>query len=167
MFTKILVALSASSTDTVLASAIETARKHDAQIVALHVIDPTPCYIGAADSNFGLIVEGMQAHGRELVAHVKEVLDGEAHPAEVMMLTLPLSGMTIGNAIADMADETGADLILLGEKRSSLWHWLSEDVASEVMRCSGKPIQIAANGTTMKPARRTRAPWGAASVARI
>ena len=83
------------------------------------------------------------------------------------MLTLPLSGMTIGNAIADMAEETGADLIVLGERRSSLWHWMSEDVASEVMRCSGKPTQIVANGIAVRAARRTSARWGAVSVARV
>jgi nucleotide-binding universal stress UspA family protein len=83
MFSKILVAISASSADTVLASAIETARKYDAQIVVLHVVDPTPSYLGAADDNFGLIVEAMSAHGRKVVAHVRNVLDDQAPEAEV------------------------------------------------------------------------------------
>ncbi|MFL9915427.1 universal stress protein [Paraburkholderia fungorum] len=117
MFAKILVAVSASSADTVLASAIEAARKYDAQIVALHVVDPTPCYLGPADCNFDLIVEAMKAHGRKVVAHVRNVLDSQAHTAEVHMATLPMSGMTMGRAIAIAADETGAELILLGERR--------------------------------------------------
>ncbi|MFL9907079.1 universal stress protein [Paraburkholderia sp. RL17-337-BIB-A] len=143
MFAKILVAVSDSSADAVLASAIEAARKYDAQIVALHVVDPTPCYLGPADCNFDLIVEAMKAHGRKVVAHVRNVLDRQVHLAEVHMVTLPMSGMTIGRAIAIAADEIGADLILLGERSSFRWHWLSEDVASEVVRCSGRPVQIA------------------------
>ena len=78
MFTKILVAVSASSADTVLTSAIEAARKYDAHIVALHVVDPTPCYLGAADCNYGLIVEAMTEHGRKVATHVRNVLDNQA-----------------------------------------------------------------------------------------
>ena len=75
MFTKILVAVSASSTDAVLTSAIEGARKYDAHIVALHVVDPTPCYLSAADCNYGLIVEAMTEHGRKVATHVRNVLE--------------------------------------------------------------------------------------------
>lgn len=144
MFTKILVAVSGSNADTVLASAIEAAQKYDAQIVALHVVDPTPCFIGAADCYVDLIVESMEQHGREVVTHVSEVLDSQTRSAEVRLVTLPVSSMTIGRAIARVADETGADLILLGERNSPWWNWLHEDVASEVARCSGRPVQIAA-----------------------
>jgi nucleotide-binding universal stress UspA family protein len=144
MFTKILVAVSASPANTILASAIESARKYDAQIVALHVVDPTPCFIGAADCYVDMIVESMEQHGRQVVAGVRDVLDEQARLAEVHMVTLPISGMTIGRAIASVADETGADLILLGERNSSWWNWLNEDVATEVARCSGRPVQIAA-----------------------
>ncbi|MFM0236577.1 universal stress protein [Paraburkholderia phytofirmans] len=144
MFTKILVAVSASSADTILASAIKAARKYDAQIVALHVVDPTPCFIGAADCYVDLIVESMEQHGRQVVARIMDVLDEQARSAEVRMVTLPISGMTIGRAIASVADETEADLILLGERNSSWWNWLNEDVAAEVTRCSARPVQIAA-----------------------
>jgi nucleotide-binding universal stress UspA family protein len=157
MFSKILVAISASSADTVLASAIETARKYDARIVALHVVDPTPSYLGAADDNFGLIVEAMSAHGRKVVTHVRNVLDDQAPEAEVRMVMLPMCGMTVGRAIAAVADETGADLILLGERSTSPWRWLSEDVASEVVRRSGRPVQIAADPIALNSARRTGA----------
>ncbi|MFM0266070.1 universal stress protein [Paraburkholderia sediminicola] len=167
MFTKILVAVSASSADTVLTSAIEAARKYDAQIVALHVVDPTPCYLGAADCNFDLIVEAMTAHGRKVVTHVRNVLDNQARTAEVRMVTLPMSGMTIGRAIAIVADETTADLILLGERSSFLWRWLSEDVASEVVRCSGRPIQVAADRINSKSAHRAGSRWADASTIRI
>jgi nucleotide-binding universal stress UspA family protein len=167
MFTKILVAVSASSADTVLTSAIEAARKYDAHIVALHVVDPTPCYLGAADCNFGLIVEAMTDHGRKVATHVRNVLDNQARTAEVRMVTLSMSGMTIGRAIALVADETGADLILLGERSSSPWRWLSEDVASEVVRCSGTPIQVAAERIKPRSAHHAGSPWTDASSVRI
>ncbi|MFM0133095.1 universal stress protein [Paraburkholderia sediminicola] len=167
MFTKILVAVSTGSADTVLTSAIEAARKYDAQIVALHVVDPTPCYLGAADCNFDLIVEAMTAHGRKVVTHVRNVLDNQARTAEVRMVTLPMSGMTIGRAIAIVADETAADLILLGERSSFPWRWLSEDVASEVVRCSGRPIQVAADRINSRSAHRAGSHWADASTIRI
>ena len=167
MFTKILVAVSASSTDTVLASAIEAARKYDAHLVALHVVDPTPCYLGAPDCNYGLIVEAMTEHGRKVATRVRNVLDDQACTAEVRLVTLPASGMTIGRAIAIVADETGADLILLGERSSSPWRWLSEDVASEVVRCSGTPIQVAAERIKPRSAHHAGSRWTDASSVRI
>jgi nucleotide-binding universal stress UspA family protein len=165
MFTKILVAVNAGCADIVLASAIETAQKYDAQIVALHVVDLTPCYIGPADCNFGLIVEAMDAHGREVVTHVRNVLDVHARASEVRMVTI--ARMTVGRAIAAAADETGADLILLGERSSAWWQWMSEDVASEVMRHSSRPTQIISDRRAMSSARRGGTPWTDASTVRI
>jgi nucleotide-binding universal stress UspA family protein len=158
MFTKILVAVSARSADTVLASAIEAARKYDTQIVALHVIDPRPCYLRGVDCNYGLIVDAMKAHGRKVITHIRNVLANQVRPADVRMLTLPTSGMTMGRAIAGMADETGADLILLGQRGTFRWRWLDEDVAMEVMRCSSKPVQIAAASPASKAGRVMCAP---------
>jgi nucleotide-binding universal stress UspA family protein len=159
MFTKILVAVSANSTDTVLASAIEVARKYDARIFALHVVDPTPCFLGPADSDFGLIVEAMEAHGRTIVARMTDFLDEHAHPAETRMVTLPMSGLTIGRAIASFAQESGADLILLGERQSGWSRWLREDVASEVRRRSGTPIQIVRDRVAGSAVRRAGTRW--------
>jgi nucleotide-binding universal stress UspA family protein len=159
MFTKILVAVDAGSTDTVLASAIEAARKYDARILVLHVVDPTPCLVGPVDYDLGLIVEAMEAHGRELVTHVTNVLDEHACAAETRMVTLPMSGSTIGRVIATIASESDADLILLGERKSAWWRWLNEDVASEVRRHTGTPIQIVSGQVTGGPAHRARTRW--------
>jgi nucleotide-binding universal stress UspA family protein len=159
MFTKILVAVSASSTDTVLASAVEVARKYDARLFALHVVDPTPCFLGPFDSDYGLIVEAMEAHGRSRVTRMRNLLDDHAHPAETRMVTLPMSGMTIGCAIASFAKESGADLILLGDRQSGFWRWTSEDVAAEVQRYSETPIQIVRRERTGGVARRAGTRW--------
>lgn len=165
MFTKILVAVNARSSDTVLASAIELARKYDARLVALHIVDPTPCLIGPVDYDLGLIVEAMEAHGRELVARVATVLDDPACPADTRMVTLPMSGSTIGRVIADVASESGADLILLGERKPAWWRWLNEDVAAEVRRHSTTPIRTVSGKVTGAPAHRARTRWTDAAAA--
>jgi nucleotide-binding universal stress UspA family protein len=154
MFTKILVAVNARSTDAVLASAVEVARKYDARVIALHVVDPTPCLIGPVDHDLGLIVEAMETHGRELVSRVTAVLDDHACAAETRMVTLPMAGSTIGRVIATSARESGADLILLGERKSAWWRWLTEDVASEVRRHTATPIQIVSGKVAGGPAHR-------------
>jgi nucleotide-binding universal stress UspA family protein len=159
MIAKILVAVNASTTDTLLASAMEVARKHDARILALHVVDPTPCYIGPADYDVGMMVETLEAHGRDLIAHVANVLDEHACEAETRMVMLPLSGSTIGRLIATMAKEADADLIVIGERKPAWWRWLSEDVASEVRSHTGTPIQIVSGKATRGPAHRARTRW--------
>ena len=167
MFTKILVAVSASSADSVLRSAIEVARKYDARIFALHVVDPTPCFVGPDDCNFGLIVEAMEAHGRKIVTRVTNELEDHERPAEVRMITLPMSGWTIGSAVASFAEASGADLIVLGERKSGLLHWLSEDVAADVRRRTGTPIQIASNKTPGSSPSRARTLWTDAQVSGV
>lgn len=96
MFTKILVAVNANSIDTVLASAIDTARKHDACILALHAVNPAPYLMSPIDYDFALMIEAMEAHGREIVARMAQVLDNHSGPAETRMITLPLSGLSVG-----------------------------------------------------------------------
>jgi nucleotide-binding universal stress UspA family protein len=164
MFTKILVAVSANSTDTVLASAIEVARKYDARIFALHVVDPTPCFLGPADSGFGLIVDAVEAHGRTVVTRMTNLLDDHAHPVETRMVTVPMSGLTIGCAIASVAKESGADLILLGQRKSDWSRWLREDVAAEVRRRADTPIQIVPDNVVDGLARRAGSLWTDATV---
>jgi nucleotide-binding universal stress UspA family protein len=158
MFTKILVAVSANSSDTVLTSAIDLARKHNAQIVALHVVDPTPAFLGPADYSFGMIAEAMEEHGREVVTRMTTVLDDHAHPADTRMVTLPISGSTVGRAIAACAEETGADLIILGERKAAWWRFLNEDVAAEIRRRTDTPLQTlsekAAGGAARRPGTR-------------
>lgn len=164
MFTKILVAVSANSSDTVLASAMEVARKYDARIFALHVVDPTPCFLGPLDSDVGLIVEAMEAHGRTIVTRMTNLLDDYAQPAETRMVTLPLSGVTIGSAIASFAKESGADLIVLGNRKSGWARWLSQDVAADVRRHSGTPIQIVPGKAAAGQTRRVGTRWADATV---
>jgi len=159
MFTRILVAVSASSVDTVLEPAIEVAQKHDARIFALHVVDPTPYLMGQIDYDFGLVIQALEAHGREIVTRVTEVVDQHAHPAETSMVTLPLSSVSVGKAIASAAQASGADLILLGERKSGWLRWLSNDVASEVRRHTNTPVQTVSGKVIGSWTRRAATRW--------
>jgi nucleotide-binding universal stress UspA family protein len=159
MFTKILVAVSASSIDTVLGSAIETARKYDARILALHAVDPAPYLMSPIDYDFGLVVEAMEAHGCEIVARMAQVLDNHSGPAETRVVTLPMSGLPVGRAIASVANTWAADLIILGERNSSWLDWLSEDVALEVRRQANAPIQTVSTKVINVATRRDVTCW--------
>jgi nucleotide-binding universal stress UspA family protein len=159
MFTRILVAVSASSVDSVLESAVEIAKKFDARIFALHVLDPTPCMLGQIDYDFGLVVQALEAQGREIVTRVTQVLDDHSCPAETRMVTLPMSGQSVGQAIASAAGTSGVDLIVLGERKSSWWRWLSEDVASEVRRHTNTPIQTISSRVIGGSTRRAATRW--------
>lgn len=165
MFTRILVAVSASSVDTVLESAIDIAKKYDAHISVLHVVDPAPCWMGPMDYDFGLAVQLLETHGREIVTQAANVLDDHSRPAEIRMVTLPIAGQTVGQAIASAADTSGVDLILLGERKSGWWHWLSADVASEVRRHTNTPIQIVSSKVIGGSTRRAASRWAEASAA--
>jgi nucleotide-binding universal stress UspA family protein len=137
----------------------EIAQKFDARIIALHVVDPTPCWMGPLNYDFGIIVQALEAHGREIVTRMADVLDGHCRPAEIRMVTLPISGQSVGQAIASAADTSGADLILLGERKSGWWRWLSEDVASEVRHHTNTPIQTLSAEVIGSPMRRGATRW--------
>lgn len=162
MFTKILVAVGTAQDDALLASAVETARKYDARLYALHVVDPTPCFLGTADCNYGLILEAMEAHGREVVARVSRTFDEQSVAAETHMLTLPLSGSMIGREIAAFAEAQGIDLILLGKRKPGFWRWLGEDVASSLRRHTETPVQIVSGQRALAPARGAGSRWNTA-----
>ncbi|CAN7468112.1 universal stress protein [Caballeronia sp. LjRoot29] len=165
MFTKILVAVNANSIDTVLASAIDTARKHDACILALHAVNPAPYLMSPIDYDFALMIEAMEAHGREIVARMAQVLDNHSGPAETRMITLPLSGLSVGGAIASVANTWEADLIILGERNASWLDWLSEDVALEMRRHANAPIQTVSSKVISTTTHRDVARWTQAPAA--
>lgn len=165
MFTKILVAVSANSVDTVLESAIDIARKYDARIFALHVVEPTPWLMGPVDYDVGLLAEAMEAQGNAIVTRVTDVLNDHSHPAETRMVTLPITGHSVGREIASAADTSGAGLIVLGERNSGWWGWLTEDVAAEVRRHSNTPIQTVSSRVNVGSTRRATTRWTKAPAA--
>ena len=165
MFTRILVAVSASSVDAVLESAIDIAKQYDARVFALHVVDPAPCWMGPMDYDFALAVQLLETHGREIVAQAASVLDDHSCPGETRMVTLPIAGQTLGQAIAYAAETSGADLILLGERKSAWWRLLSQDVASEVRRHTNTPVHLVSRKVVGNSTRRATPRWSEVAAA--
>jgi nucleotide-binding universal stress UspA family protein len=75
------------------------------------------------------------------------------------MVTLPMSGLPVGRAIASVANTWAADLIILGERNSSWLDWLSEDVALEVRRQANAPIQTVSTKVINVATRRDVTCW--------
>lgn len=156
---KILVALSANSSGFVLTAAIEFAQKFEADLLALHIVDPRPCYMGQGDYSYGPILEAMEAYGQEKIAQVRDALGDSTCGAEARMVTLPVTGLTIGGAIASVAETSEADLIVLGERRSTWWRFLSENVFDDVRRHTDKPIHVVSGNVSRHAAHHPNPRW--------
>ncbi|WP_370469760.1 universal stress protein [Caballeronia sp. SBC2] len=66
---------------------------------------------------------------------------------------------------ASAADASGADLILLGARKSGWLRWLSADVASEVRRHTNTPIQTVSGKVIGGSTRRAATRWAEAPAA--
>jgi hypothetical protein len=104
----IVVAINQNFSDSFISYALETARHCDARIVAVHVVDLTTCYAGWGDSNYGLVVDVMQAYGRATLARAMATLGANERGAEARLLTLPVSGSRLGREIATVCEASGA-----------------------------------------------------------
>ncbi|CAD6517617.1 hypothetical protein LMG27952_00874 [Paraburkholderia hiiakae] len=138
----IVVAINQNPTDAFLATALDTARNCDAHIVAVHIVDLTPCFTGMGDFDYGLIVCAMEEGGRTTLARAMKILEGNRRGAEARLLTSPLSGSTIGGQIAAVCDAAGAVRVLLGKRKRGWWRFLNEDIAASVQRHTSTPVQI-------------------------
>jgi nucleotide-binding universal stress UspA family protein len=147
----ILVAVGPKSPESVLTSAIDLAKQYEAVILALHIVDTRPVYLGPYDHSCGSVIEAMQDYGRKALTQIEDVLRNNAASAEARMVTLPMAGSSIGNEIATLAEASGADLIVLGERQSTWWNWLSENVAREVQRHTSTPIHVVSGEASKRP----------------
>ncbi|QGZ65126.1 universal stress protein [Paraburkholderia acidisoli] len=161
MISKILVALSDHSAPILLPAAIDLARQHQARVIALHVVDPSPCFGAAEHYDGGVVFEALEAQGRRTARHIADVLAAAACEAHTHMILLPLSGLTTGGAIGALAEEHGADLILLGARKTRWPWWLREDVAKDVRRATRTPLRFVpdagAEGGARRPSRTANA----------
>ena len=62
-------------------------------------------------------------------------------------------------AITSVANTSGADLILLRERKPGRWHWLSEGVVSEARRYTDSPIQTVSDKVAAAFTRRAVTHW--------
>lgn len=159
MFKHVFVAVSANSGCSPLESAIDLALEYNARVSALHVVDPTPCFVSAREYDISMIMEALQGQGHDIVAQCARLLDEAGCRGDARMITLPMSRVTVGRTIAAIADDASADLIVLGQGKSAWSRWLRENVALEVRRHTSAPLLIASAALTVRPTRRGDARW--------
>jgi nucleotide-binding universal stress UspA family protein len=140
MSKKIVVAISASTAESVLAGAVTASRESGASILLLHVVDALGCVLAAADFDCGPIIDAVQAQGQEIVSAASAWFVARGYPVETSVRHLPMHGVTVGQAIATVANEVHADLLLLGHRRKDWWQWVREDIAAEAAPHTNTPV---------------------------
>ncbi|WP_243048218.1 universal stress protein [Dyella sp. RRB7] len=151
MFKHILVAVSHNADCAALREAMALARKHDAQITALHIVDWIPRYVTADIADFGIMLDHLEKQGREIVDQVAALLEKAGCRGSAKMMTLAAGDFTIGKAIADIALDIDADLIVVGKATSGWWRWFEEDVSSETRRCAAVPVFMSSPRKQISP----------------
>ncbi|GLQ51814.1 universal stress protein [Dyella flava] len=142
MIKHILVAVGHDANCQALQSAIKLARENNAHISVVHVVDWMPRFILAESQDFGALINCLEEQGREVVAEVTQKLNESGCRGEAHMITLSVQEFTVGKAIASFARKVDADLIVLGQTRSSFWRWFQEDVSSEVRQHAVTPLHV-------------------------
>lgn len=133
--------------------AINTAQKHDAEVVTLHVIEPLPqnarvwmdLYVSEKDKNkfaelniqqsleklrerWNVIREKELADDPDAAGREEEIVVEEGYPAEVILRT---------------ADERNCDVIVMGtHSKGSIANTFLGSVAERVLRRTRKPVYI-------------------------
>jgi nucleotide-binding universal stress UspA family protein len=148
MTRKILVTVSTRTAHNLLACAVDASRELDAEIIVVHVVDPLNCFLGATGFDCAPVVEAMLEHGREVIAHAAGSLEAQGCTARTRMLTLPGDGVTVGRAIAALANEAHADLVIIGGKKANWWRWLRDDIAVDILNHTRASIRCVANMVT-------------------
>jgi nucleotide-binding universal stress UspA family protein len=140
--------------------AIDMAKRHDASIVILHAIEPTPAYIeiyGAVKDEF------KKKQHEEVVKSIKKQLQGFCKKAEaqigspcvelVSKILVPVGHPP--EEILNAADEEGCDVIVMGTHgKGFLAYTFLGSVSSAVLHRSRKPIL-----TVPLPSEKTTTDW--------
>ena len=143
MFSKILVPVSARSIETLLPLAIETARKHNAGIIALHVMDNAVRYLATPiDCDLGLVFAALEEHAQAIAARAQTILNAYAGDGEARIVRVPAAGVTVGEAIVAYVAQSEADLVLLGRRKTAWWKVFDEDIAAVILRQCDVAVQI-------------------------
>jgi nucleotide-binding universal stress UspA family protein len=128
--------------------ATDMARKHDAKIVILHVIEPVPSY---AEAYSGVTSEMERKQQEETVEELKKRLQGFCKKAEaqigppcvdlVTKVLVPRGHPP--EEILNVADKEGCDVIVLGTHgKGFLAHTFLGSVSNAVLHRTRKPVFI-------------------------
>jgi nucleotide-binding universal stress UspA family protein len=128
--------------------ATDLARRHDAGIIILHIIEPIPRYV---EAEVGITVEMKRKQQDEVVEDMKKLLLGFCEKAEAQ-IGPPCVGLVFKilvlrghppEEILNAADEEGCDVIVLGTHgKGFLRQTFLGSVAGSVLERSRKPIFV-------------------------
>ena len=144
MFKHILLGTDGSAaSEHAAALAVGLARTHGARLTALYVVDPYP-YLGIGETNpmgFQAYMAAAQQHAAQ--AHAKvEALCKRAEPAVHLEVRL-VEDVTAMRGIVDMAQETHADLVVVGSHgRTGISRLMLGSVAAQVVAHSPVPVLV-------------------------
>jgi nucleotide-binding universal stress UspA family protein len=143
MYKHILVAVGTRPDSITLEAAIRLAHETGARITALHVVDPVPPYAGAEAFDVSVTLDAFEAYGHAIEARCVEAIRQAGCEGDARTMVLPMCGSTVGRAIAEHADEIGADLLVVGKRKPSFWSFLRENLYKEVLRYTDTPVLVA------------------------
>ncbi|MBP0592589.1 universal stress protein [Paraburkholderia sp. LEh10] len=144
MVKHILVAVGANRNDAVLATAIDKARRTGARLTAVYIVDTMPWW-AMTSVEYGCIDTLQLVHELERTVERRclETFELDAWDIHTRAITVPLEGNSVGRAIAKLADELDADLIVVGAGRGSKWRFWEERMSDVVGRCTRRSVLIA------------------------
>jgi len=144
MFKHILLGTDGSAASEHAATlAVGLARTHGARLTALYVVDPYP-YLGIGETNpmgFQAYMAAAQQHAAQ--AHAKvEALCKRSDPPVNLEVRL-VEDVTAMRGIVDMAQETQADLVVVGSHgRTGISRLMLGSVAAQVVAHSPVPVLV-------------------------
>lgn len=144
MIKHVLVAVGADLSEGALSAGITRARDNGARLTLLHVVDSSPWWaLTAGEHACGDLLVAVEQHARAVEQHCKDAIERAALDTPAQTLALPLRDMSIGRAIANVANEIDADLIVIGAGEESNWCFWKQRTSDVVARCTGRAVLIA------------------------
>ncbi len=145
MFKHILLATDGSPASANAArAAVGLARKHEAQLSALYVVDPYP-YLNVGEANplgFQAYMSAATEHASEAHQRVRELCAEGGEPLEFHALRIDDKSASEG--IVQAATNCGADLVVVGSHgRSGIARLMLGSVAQKVVAQSPVPVLVA------------------------
>ena len=144
MVKHILVAVSANQDGTVLTAAIDKARQTGARLTAVYIVDTMPWW-AMSGVEYGCLdtLKMVEELERVVERRCNERFELDAWDIHARAITVPLQGSSVGRAIAKVADEVDADLIVVGAGRGSKWRFWEERMSDVVGRCTLRMVLVA------------------------
>jgi nucleotide-binding universal stress UspA family protein len=145
MFHHILLATDGSeASEKASLLAIDLAKKHQAKLCAVYVIDPYP-YLGISTTNpagFSAYVEAAQSHAQQTHQKISDLCAKQAPNLDLQCLLL--EDISAPEGIIQAATDQHCDLIVIGSHgRHGLSRALLGSVAAKVVNTSNVPVLVA------------------------